>query len=78
MWSHSFRSSMCQCDHQPQYRCIEVVFLTRRPFGTEPEFFVQLFVEFDGSLKVPTIDTLLQKMFKEQQISFAGVSLLLT
>ena len=75
MWSHSFRSSMCQCDRWPQYSCIEVIILIRRPFGTEPEFFVQLFVEFDESLKVPTIDTLLQKMFKEQQISFAGVSL---
>ena len=54
--------------------CMYVI-LIRRPFGTEPEFFVQLFVEFDESLKVPTIDTLLQKMFKEQQISFAEVSL---
>ena len=50
-----------------------VHFLFRRPFGTEPEFFVQLFVEFDESLKVPTIEKLMKKMFKEQQISFAGV-----
>ena len=46
--------------------------LLRRPFGTEPEFFIQLFVEFDESLKVPTIERLLQKMFREQQISFTG------
>ena len=48
---------------------------SRRPFGTEPEFFIQLFVEPDKSLKVPTIEILLKKMFKEQQISFAEVSL---
>ena len=65
---------MCYCYHQPQYRYIEVIILIRRPFGTEPEFFVQLFVEFDESLKVPTIDTLLQKMFKDQKSSFAEVS----
>ena len=46
---------------------------SRRPFGTEPEYFVQLFVEFDESLKTPTVEKLLQKMFKEQQISFAHV-----
>ena len=46
---------------------------TRRPFGTEPEFFVQLFVEFDESLKTPTVEILLQRMFKEQQITFAEV-----
>ena len=54
---------------------MQVIILIRRPFGTEPEFFVQLFVEFDESLKVPTIDALLQKMFKEQQISLAEVGL---
>ena len=48
---------------------------TRRPFGTEPEFFVQLFVEFDESLKTPTVEILLQRMFTEQQISFANVGL---
>ena len=47
----------------------------RRPFGTEPEFFIQLFVEPDESLGVPTIEILLKKMFQEQQISFASVSL---
>ena len=74
MWSHSSKSSIYQCDHQPENRHIQVIVLIRRPFGTEPEFFVQLFVEFDESLKIPTIDTLLQRMFKEQQISFAEVS----
>ena len=39
----------------------------------EPEFFVQLFVEFDESLKVPTIQNLLEKMCTEQQISFTEV-----
>ena len=34
---------------------------------------MQLFVEFDESLKVPTIEKLLTKMFKEQRISFAEV-----
>ena len=48
---------------------------TRRPFGTEPEFFVQLFVEFDETLKTPTVEILLQRMFTEQQISFANVGL---
>ena len=48
----------------------------RRPSGTETEFFVQLFVEFDESLKNPTIENLLQKMFREQQISFASVRML--
>ena len=48
---------------------------TRRPYGTEPEFFVQLFVEFDESLKTPTVETMLHKMFREQQISFANVDL---
>jgi ubiquitin thioesterase CYLD len=52
---------------------VEPFIQIKRPFGTEPEFFVQLFVEFDESLKIPTIDTLLQRMFKEQQISFAEV-----
>ena len=46
---------------------------TRRPFGTEPEFFVQLFVEFDETLKTPTVEILLHRMFKEQQITFAEV-----
>ena len=38
---------------------------------------MQLFVEFDESLKVPTIQALLERMFKEQQISFDQVSLTL-
>ncbi|CAI8016038.1 Ubiquitin carboxyl-terminal hydrolase CYLD [Geodia barretti] len=45
----------------------------KRPSGTEPEFFIQLFVEFDKSLKVPTIQALLRNMFKEQHISFSEV-----
>ena len=34
---------------------------------------MQLFVEFDESLKTPTVEILLQRMFTEQQISFANV-----
>ena len=34
---------------------------------------MQLFVEFDESIKVPTIEKLLIKMFREQHISFAEV-----
>ena len=55
------------------YNCTPPSF-SRRPFGTEPEFFIQLFVEPDESLRVPTIEILLKKMFKEQQISFAEVN----
>ena len=39
----------------------------------EKEFFVQLFVEHDPNLKVPTVGELLRRMFKEQQISFKKV-----
>jgi len=42
----------------------------RRPFGTEQEYFVQLFLEYDDSMKLPTVGGLLTKMFKEQKISF--------
>ena len=35
---------------------------------------MQLFVEFDKNLKVPTIDKLLLKMFREMKISFAEVT----
>jgi len=45
----------------------------RRPFGTEQEYFVQLFLEYDGSMKLPTVGELLTKMFKEQKISFTEV-----
>ena len=45
----------------------------RRPFGTEKEYFVQLFLEYDDSMKLPTVGGLLTKMFKEQKISFTEV-----
>ena len=35
---------------------------------------MQLFVEFDKNLIVPTIDKLLLKMFREMKISFAAVT----
>ena len=34
---------------------------------------MQLFLEFDESIKVPTIAALLMKMFKDQKIAFAKV-----
>ena len=39
----------------------------------EDEYFVQLFVEHDESLKLPTIGDLLKRMFKEQKILFTKV-----
>ena len=48
-------------------------FSPRRPFGTEQEYFVQLFVEYDESVKLPTVGDLLKRMFKEQNISFTEV-----
>ena len=50
-------------------------FICRRPYGIEKEFFVQLFLEPDESLKLPpTVGQLLNKMFKEQNISFSEVT----
>ena len=51
-------------------------FSPRRPFGTEQEYFVQLFVEYDESVKLPTVGDLLKRMFKEQNISFTKVYLI--
>ena len=48
----------------------------RRPFGVDKDFFVQLFVELDPSLKLPTVGELLKRMFKEQQISLTKVTFL--
>ncbi len=39
----------------------------------EQEFFVQLFVEHDPNLRLPTVGILLRKMFPEQHISFTKV-----
>lgn len=47
--------------------------LYRRPFGVEQEYFVQLFVEHNESLKLPTVGELLEIMFKEQKIRFTKV-----
>ncbi len=47
--------------------------LYRRPFGVEDEFFVQLFVEHDPNLRLPTVGELLRKMYTEQVISFTKV-----
>ncbi|XP_064393282.1 ubiquitin carboxyl-terminal hydrolase CYLD-like isoform X2 [Halichondria panicea] len=45
----------------------------RRPFGVEQEFFVQLFVEHDPNLRLPTVGDLLRNMYTEQHISFTKV-----
>ena len=34
---------------------------------------MQLFLEYDDSMKLPTVGDLLTKMFKEQKISFTEV-----
>ena len=47
----------------------------RRPSGADSEFFVQLFVEADKGMIMPTTQDLLLKMFKEQNITFAEVSI---
>ena len=47
--------------------------LCRRSFGTDEEFFVQLFVEA-GKHNIPKTQDLLTEMFKEQQITFAKVN----
>ena len=50
------------------------LFHTRRPQGEEGEFFVQLFMEPFEGLRLPNIETLLRRMFKEQHIKFGQVS----
>ena len=40
----------------------------------ENEYFVQLFVEQDKSLKLPTVGDLLGRMFIEQKIRFTKVN----
>ena len=50
-----------------------VIIPFRRPYGEEPEYFVQLFVDYDESLKLPTVGELLKKMFREQDITFTLV-----
>ena len=46
---------------------------SRRPFGIEKEFFVQLFLEIDEAQKLLSVGDLVNKMFSEQQISFTEV-----
>ena len=48
---------------------------TRRPYGVEGEFFVQLFLESEAnSDAVPSISDMLHRMFTEQDLSFTQVS----
>ena len=53
---------------------IIMIHIYRRPFGVEQEFFVQLFVEPDPNLRLPTVGMLITMMFKEQNISFTKVN----
>ena len=53
--------------------CCFYYYVYRRPVGVEQEYFVQLFVEHDESLKLPTVGELLEIMFKEQKIRFTKV-----
>ena len=46
---------------------------SRRPFGIEKKFFVQLFLEIDEAQKLFSVGDLVNKMFSEQQISFTEV-----
>lgn len=48
--------------------------MCRRSTGKEGEFFVQLFLEPDADVK-PDTESLLHKMFVEQEIIFDEVSL---
>ena len=45
----------------------------RRPSGIDEEFFVQLFVEPDKDKPAVNTQTLLSKMFQEQNITFTKV-----
>ena len=40
----------------------------------ECEYFVQLFLENDESMQLPSVEDLLNRMFSEQSISFTEVS----
>ncbi len=51
-----------------------MIHIYRRPFGVEQEFFVQLFVEPDPNIRLPTVGVLITMMFKEQNISFTKVN----
>ena len=52
---------------------IHVHVLLRQPFGVEQEYFVQLFLEFDEKVEIPTVGSLLRKTFLEQDFSFTEV-----
>ena len=62
-----------QNEHQSLYFVYILFNYYRRPSGIEGEFFVQLFVDSDGN-SLPSTQSLLNKMFLEQRISFDEVS----
>ena len=45
----------------------------RRPSGPDKEFLIQLFVEADAKVATVTTQYLLNKMFKDSNITFAKV-----
>ena len=49
-------------------------FFCRRSFGVEDEFFIQLFISFDQTLRLPTIKELTRKMFDEGKLSLTKVN----
>ena len=68
--------SLHVCVHNYSYMptyVLSTMCVHSRPSGTDKEFFVQLFVEPDKSMAMPTTEMLLTKMFKEQKITFAKV-----
>ena len=53
--------------------CVHAMLNYRRPSGIDEEFFVQLFVEPDQDKSAVNTQTLLSKMFREQNITFTKV-----
>ena len=47
--------------------------IIRRPSGTDKEFLIQLFVESNANVATVTTQELLNKMFKDNNITFAKV-----
>ena len=71
--NHSSSSGVLLCSFYLLESVMILYIIDRRPFGVEKEFHIQLFVEHDPSLKVPTVGELLKRMFKEMHISFKKV-----
>ena len=50
-----------------------VLMSNRCPYGDEQQFIMQLLVEYNESLKLPTTEFLLHTMFTKQKLSFLQV-----